>query len=98
MWLFSKKKRAASAPCAEESKQPAVDFGGLLANIQKRNEAEALYKQLCRACHPDKFDNDPARRPLAAELFRRVQAARNNYAALVHVSTLIPEQLNIPSI
>lgn len=98
MWFFSKKKRAASAPFAEENKQPAVDFGNLLANIQKRNEAEALYKQLCLACHPDKFANDPAKRPLADELFRRVQASRGNYATLTRLETAIREQLNTPSI
>ena len=41
---------------------------GLFSNINKRGEVEALFKELSKLSHPDKFENDPEKKEIAQKL------------------------------
>ena len=62
--------------------------------MRDMHEAPALYKALCRACHPDRFAGNPLEF-LANELFQEVQQNEHNFKQLELLKTKIQEQLHI---
>lgn len=57
--------------------------------------AEPIYKELSRVCHPDRFAPDEAKMQVADELFQRVAKSRNNIKELLNLKQEVREKLKI---
>jgi hypothetical protein len=75
----------------KKSKGKQIDMNELMKDI---NLSKDLYKQLSRACHPDRFAGTELE-ITANELFQEVQQSENNYAALCDLKKQIEEKLNL---
>jgi hypothetical protein len=62
-----------------QSKKSDINMDDLMQNMHLSN---ALYKELSRKCHPDRFAGTILE-PLAQELFQLVQQSKSNYNELV---------------
>ena len=65
----------------------------LFSNINKRGEVEALFKELCKIAHPDKFDKDPEKSKIAKDLFSQIQNNRNNFNQLMELKETVEVKL-----
>lgn len=70
------------------SEQP--DFNNLFDSVFN---AERLYKELSRICHPDRFAPDKQKMEIANELFQRVAKNRNNIKMLQELKNEITQKL-----
>lgn len=93
MWFFKKKKETEQDILVKRIKAEQMDMQGLFSNINNRAEVETLYKELCKQCHPDKFEKDSERQEIAKELFDEIQNSRNNYNSLIKLKSIIEEKL-----
>lgn len=93
MWFFKKKKETEQDILVKRIKTEQLDMQGLFSNINNRAEVEALYKELCKQCHPDKFEKDSERQKIAKELFDKIQNRKNNYNSLVELKAIIEKEL-----
>lgn len=66
------------------------DFGNILNSAFN---AESLYKELSRQCHPDRFAPNKQKMAIANELFQRVSKNRNNIKALQDLKIEISQKL-----
>ena len=66
------------------------DFGNI---FNSAFNAEPLYKELSRVCHPDRFAPDKHKMEIADELFQRVSKNRNNIKALQDLKEEITQKL-----
>lgn len=57
--------------------------------------AEPLYKELIRVCHPDRFAPDEKKMRIADELFQRVTKNRNNIKELQNLRDEINQKLKL---
>lgn len=62
-----------------QSKKYDINMEDLMQNMHL---SSALYKELSRKCHPDRFAGNILE-PLAQELFQSVQQSKSNYHELV---------------
>ena len=92
MWLF-KKKRTEQDILIDRIKAEQLDMKGLFSNINKRGEVEALYKELSKLSHPDKFEKDPEKKEIAQKLFTQIQNNRNNYTQLLELKANVEVKL-----
>lgn len=92
MWFFKKKKETEQDILVKRIKAEQLDMQGLFSNINNRAEVETLYKELCKQCHPDKFEKDAERQEIAKELFDEIQNSRNNYNSLIKLKSIIEEK------
>lgn len=92
MWFF-KKKQTEQDILIERIKAEQLDMQGLFSNINKRGEVEALFKELSKLSHPDKFENNPEKKDIAQKLFIQIQNNRNNYTQLMELKTIIKVKL-----
>jgi len=60
-------------------------------NFNSRPKIE-FYKELCKLCHPDKFEKDLEKQRLAKELFDRVQSCNTDNNRMLELKTIINEQ------
>jgi hypothetical protein len=88
MWFF-KKKRTEQDILIDRIKAEQLDMKGLFSNINKRGEVEALYKELSKLSHPDKFEKDPEKKEIAQKLFTQIQNNRNNYTQLMELKSIV---------
>lgn len=93
MWFFKKKRETEQDILINRIKSEQLDMQGLFSNINKRGEVEALYKELCKIAHPDKFDKDPEKSKIAKDLFAQIQNNRNNYNQLVELKRIVEVNL-----
>ena len=93
MWFFKKTKRTEQDILIDRIKAERLDMQGLFSNINKRGEVEALFKELCKIAHPDKFDKDPKKNKIAKELFSQIQNNRNNYNQLMKLKEIAEVKL-----
>ena len=93
MWLFKKKRETEQDILVNRIKSEQLDMHDLFSNINKRGEVEALYKELCKIAHPDKFDKDPEKNKIAKELFSQIQNNRNNYNQLMELKAIVEVKL-----
>ena len=93
MWFFKKKRETEQDILVKRIKAEQLDMQGLFSNINNRAEVEALYKELCKQCHPDKFENEPKKQKIAKELFDKIQNGKNNYNSLVELKAIIEKEL-----
>ena len=93
MWFFKKKKQTGQDILIERIKAEQLDMQGLFSNINKRGEVEALFKELSKLSHPDKFEKDPERKKIAQKLFTQIQNNRNNYTQLMELKSIIEVKL-----
>ena len=93
MWFFKKKKETAEDIQIKRIKAERLDMRGLFSSINNRAEIDILYKELCKQCHPDKYEQYPERQAVAKELFDKVQDARNNYNKLTELKSVIESEL-----
>ena len=93
MWFFKKKKQTEQDILIERIKSEQLDMQDLFSNINNRSEVEALYKELCKLSHPDKFDKEPEKKEIAKELFAQIQTNRNNYNQLMELKDIIEVKL-----
>ena len=92
MWFF-KKKRTEQDILIDRIKAEQLDMKGLFSNINKRGEVEALYKELSKLSHPDKFEKNPEKKEIAQKLFTQIQNNRNNYTQLMELKTIVEVKL-----
>lgn len=92
MWFF-KKKRTEQDILLDRIKAEQLDMKGLFSNINKRGEVEALYKELSKLSHPDKFEKDPEKKEIAQKLFTQIQNNRNNYTQLLELKANVEVKL-----
>ena len=92
MWFF-KKKRTEQDILIDRIKAEQLDMKGLFSNINKRGEVEALYKELSKLSHPDKFEKDPEKKEIAQKLFTQIQNTRNNYTQLMELKAFVEVKL-----
>jgi hypothetical protein len=92
MWFF-KKKRTEQDILIDRIKAEQLDMKGLFSNINKRGEVEALYKELSKLSHPDKFEKDPEKKEIAQKLFTQIQNNRNNYTQLLELKANVEVKL-----
>ena len=93
MWFFKKKKQTEQDILIERIKAEQLNMQDLFSNINNRSEVEALYKELCKLSHPDKFDKEPEKKEIAKELFAQIQTNRNNYNQLMELKKEIEVKL-----
>lgn len=95
MWFFKKKKKRETEQdiLIKRIKEEQIDMQGLFSNIGNRADVGDLYKELCKQCHPDRFENDAEKKVVAMELFTCVQNNRTNYSKLIELKTKIEDKL-----
>ena len=93
MWFFKKKKKTEQDILIERIKSEQLDMQGLFSNINKRGEVEALFKELTKLSHPDKFEKDPKKKEIAQKLFTQIQNNRNNYTQLMELKAIVEVKL-----
>lgn len=93
MWFFKKKKETEQDILINRIKSEQLDMHDLFSNINKRGEVEALFKELCKIAHPDKFDKDPEKNKIAKDLFAQIQNNRNNYNQLIELKEMVEVKL-----
>lgn len=72
--------------------QEDMDLGNI---FNSAFNAEPLYKELTRMCHPDRFAPDEDKMQIADELFQLVTKNRNNIKELLKLKELVKHKLNI---
>lgn len=75
--LFSVRKRLRNRPTSE------VDFASVFEDAQKQKEAKALYDDLKKKIHPDRFVGDDDKVELATRMAQEIRASRQSYSQLV---------------
>lgn len=93
MWFFKKKKQTDQDILIERIKAEQIDLQGIFSDINKRGEVEALFKDLSKLSHPDKFEKDPKKKEIAKELFAQIQNSRNNYTRLIELKQSVEDKL-----
>ena len=93
MWFFRKKKRTEQDILIDRIKAERLDMQGLFSNINKRGEVEALFKELSKLSHPDKFEKNPEKKEIAQKLFIQIQSNRNNYTQLMELKAIAEVKL-----
>jgi hypothetical protein len=93
MWFFKKKRETEQDILVKRIKSEQLDMHDLFSNINKRGEVEALFKELCKIAHPDKFDKDPEKNKIAKDLFAQIQNNRNNYNQLIQLEEMVEVKL-----
>lgn len=93
MWIFKKKRETEQDILVKRIKSEQLDMHDLFSNINKRGEVEALFKELCKIAHPDKFDKDPEKNKIAKDLFAQIQNNRNNYNQLIELKEMVEVKL-----
>ena len=93
MWFFKKTKRTEQDILIDRIKAERLDMQGLFSNINKRGEVEALYKELSKLSHPDKFEMNPEKKEIAQKLFIQIQSNRNNYTQLMELKAIAEVKL-----
>jgi hypothetical protein len=93
MWFFKKKRETEQDMLVKRIKSEQLDMHDLFSNINKRGEVEALFKELCKIAHPDKFDKDPEKNKIAKDLFAQIQNNRNNYNQLIKLKEMVEVKL-----
>lgn len=93
MWFFKKKRETEQDMLVKRIKSEQLDMHDLFSNINKRGEVEALFKELCKIAHPDKFDKDPEKNKIAKDLFAQIQNNRNNYNQLIELKEMVEVKL-----
>jgi len=93
MWFFKKKRETEQDILVNRIKSEQLDMRSLFSNINKRGEVEALFKELCKIAHPDKFDKDPEKNKIAKDLFSQIQNNRNNYNQLMELKEIVEVKL-----
>lgn len=93
MWFFKKKKDTLQEELIKKIKEEDLDMSGLFSNINNRSKIEALYKELCKLCHPDLYEKEPDKRALAQDLFTKIQKNKNDYNVLLKLKETIIDTL-----
>lgn len=93
MWFFKKKKQTEQDILIERIKSEQLDMKGLFSNINKRGEVEALFKELSKLSHPDKFEKDPEKKEIAKDLFAQILNNKNNFNQLMELKKEIEVKL-----
>ena len=52
--------------------------------VESFSKAKALYKEMCKRCHPDRFVEED-KKIIAENLFKKIQNNRYDYDALQHL-------------
>ena len=93
MWFFKKKKQTEQDILIERIKSEQLDMQGLFSNINKRGEVEALFKELSKLSHPDKFEKDSEKKEIAKDLFAQILNNKNNFNQLMELKKEIEVKL-----
>ena len=93
--LKSKKKNLAFEDLGKSSikkaKEQNIDMDNLMNSI---NGSRALYKELSKKCHPDRFVNDD-RQKLAEDIFQEISSNKRDFDKLSTLKKRAIEELNI---
>ncbi len=93
MFFFKRKRDKSQEELIKKIKKENLDMEGLFSNINNRSKMEALYKELCKLCHPDLYEKYPEKRVLAQELFTKIQNSKNDYNSLLELKQVIIDTL-----
>lgn len=75
----------------KNAKSTAIDMDNLINSI---NGSRELYKELSKACHPDKFLNSDKRK-IAEDIFQEISKDKRNYEKLLALKERAKNELNI---
>lgn len=95
MGLFRRKKSEETEKIIAKVKEEKLDFSGLFSNLNNRKEIDALYTELSRSIHPDKFVGNPEKENLANKLFQRLQENSTNLLEMQKIKKQSKELLGI---
>jgi hypothetical protein len=86
MWKIFRKKTQEERELEELSKKiksEPLNMSTLFSNLNMRDEIDALYSDLCRRVHPDRFVGNEKKMELADKLFKQVQEGKADYQKLL---------------
>ena len=75
----------------KNAKSSSIDMDNLMNSI---NGSRDLYKELSRACHPDKFVNTQKQK-IAEEIFQNISKDKRNFEKLLALKERAKTELNI---
>jgi hypothetical protein len=75
----------------KNAKSSAIDMDNLMNSI---NGSRDLYKELSKACHPDKFVNTEKQK-IAEDIFQDISKDKRNFEKLVALKERAKNELNI---
>ena len=76
----------------EVKKEGPIDFGDVINNAFN---AGAIYDDLKRKCHPDRFIEDPEKEAVANDLFQRITQNKHNISNLKKLKEEAVQKLGI---
>lgn len=86
MWKLFRRKTQEEIELEELSKKiksEPLNMSNLFSNLNMRGEIDALYSDLCRRVHPDRFVGDNEKVARAESLFKRIQDSKADYNKLL---------------
>lgn len=92
MKLFKKKTK--QNELFDKIRHEQLDMGSLFQNINDRERAKTLYKELSLLCHPDKFPENSEEQEWAKEIFDKIQHSQTNYRQLFALQEEINNHLS----
>lgn len=90
--LFARKKNNEISKIKKESLEQPVDFGHI---IDSGFNANKLYDELKKKCHPDRFVTDKEKNIIAEKLFQEISENKSNIKRLKELKLEAIEKLNI---
>lgn len=86
MWKIFRKKTQEEKELealSNKIKSEPLNMSALFSNLNKRGEIDALYSDLCRRAHPDRFVGNEEKMALADKLFKQAQDSKADYQKLL---------------
>ncbi len=94
--LLRKRKKTAINDKRQQFKKEAmnekVDFNNI---INSSFQAQEMYNNLKKKCHPDRFPTDSDKNKIALELFQEITKNKTNYKKLLELQEEAKTKLNI---
>ncbi len=86
MWKIFRKKTQEEKELealSNKIKSEPLNMSALFSNLNKLGEIDALYSDLCRCAHPDRFVGDNEKMALADKIFKQIQESKADYQKLL---------------
>ena len=91
-FIWSRYKKTTRCQIKSKVLQEDMDLNNI---FNSAFNAEPLYKELTRICHPDRFAPDEEKMRIADELFQRITKNRNNIKELQNLRDEMNQKLKI---
>lgn len=87
------RKKTKQDELIDKIRQEQLDMGSLFQNINDREKAKKLYRELSILCHPDKYQENSVEQEWAKEKFDKIQLSQTNYNKLLNLQKEIKDHL-----